>query len=127
MGANTTVFEVTVVVKTKTRETINQIGYGVLKKFTKSLYIEDTNKKVFHISARTSEQAGDKAEAKYGRVLSVRKLSPKIIGDIENLRLEQEPYDSGNPYQDALAMDEFIWRKHQVRRENNRKHDKNIF
>ncbi len=78
--------------------------------------------RMYHIHARTARQAGDKAR-KYGNVLSVRKVSEKVLGLPEKTILQQNP-----PlpiYENAIAMDEFIWRKkqHEARREINLQND----
>jgi hypothetical protein len=80
---------------------------------------------LFHVCARTAEQACDKAE-RYGRPVGARKIErDKIFGDIETLELKQTPlvdvYAEGNPYNSALAMDEMIWQKRNERRKNQEK------
>lgn len=74
--------------------------------------------KTLHIRRRTPKQA--KCEAsKYGKVLSCRKLDVAIIaGDIEKLPLDNHKYVNVNPYSNAVAMDELIWKKRKTRRKN---------
>lgn len=115
-------------------------------------WIKETSVALFHVCARTAEQACEKAE-KYGRPIGARKIErDKIFGDIEALKLNQAPlvdvyakgspykgsavyangdpyknadvYAEGNPYNSALAMDEMIWQKRNERRKNQEK-DKN--
>lgn len=75
-----------------------------------SMFIYDKIIKMFHISARTPEQAKLKAEKK-GRCLSVRKANAEKMGfNVEGLLL-REPFAAHNPYPDAIAMDEQVWRK----------------
>ena len=90
--------------------------------------VRSTVTKMFHIFARTGQQACDKAW-KYGRPIGVRKINrEKVAGDIDNLRLEPQiidVYKNGNPYRSALAMDEFMWQKRNSRRKNMTEKDKN--
>jgi len=89
-------------------------------------YIEDKVTKMFHIDARTPDQAWQKAE-KHGRPTSCRKIdAEKMRGNIE-LLLQREPYGLNNPYPNAIAMDEMIWKKKSKRTERilNRERDKN--
>ena len=87
------------------------------------MYIEETITRMFHINARTPNQAGTRAE-KYGRPISVRKVDiEKMSGDIEKLMLP-EVFGANNPYPDAIAMDEMVWKqksKRIQRRGNNGK------
>ncbi len=88
-------------------------------------WITDMRVRTFHIEARTPEQASDKAE-KYGRPISVRKIArSKIFGNIEQLDLKPPPYQEGNPYETAIAMDEMIWQKRNNRRKNMSKDKEN--
>jgi ribosomal protein S16 len=78
--------------------------------------------KMKHIEARTPNQAKEKAK-KYGRPLSIRlHQTVRRFENIENLKLNQQPiddiYQHGNPYSDAIAMDEMIWKKRNDRRKN---------
>ena len=83
------------------------------------LYCEEEQRKMFHIDARTDEQARKKAK-KYGKPLSVRKYHPEDrLKNIENIKLNQEPLDVfllNNQFNKALAMDEFIWKKQNKKR-----------
>lgn len=84
------------------------------------MYIENKIIKTFHRDAKTPRQAVQKVE-KYGRLISCRKVDvDQIGGNVE--RFLSQPT---NPYPDAIAMDEFIWRKKGKRNErinNNTKH-----
>lgn len=89
------------------------------------MYIQDEIIKMFHKDARTSEQAMQKCE-KYGRPISAHKADvSKMYGNMEALPLMQEPYGGGNLYENAIAMDEFIWKKkNREKRIKNREKDK---
>lgn len=93
------------------------------------MFVEEEVIKMFHIPARTVQQAGKKAR-KYGRPISVRKPNvEKMYGSPEKLRLDQEPlagvYQFGSPYESTIAMDEMIWqKKKREKRIKNRKKDK---
>lgn len=79
------------------------------------IYVHEKTVKMFHKDARTPEQAMQKCE-KYGRPLRVRKMDvQKIDGDIGRLNLEEM---IANPYEDAVAMDEMVWRKRKDRIKN---------
>ena len=68
--------------------------------------------KTYHIEASKPDKAIEKAERKYGRVISCRKANyEKIIGDVSNLPLKNTIYVNRNPYPNAIAMDEMIWNK----------------
>ncbi len=108
MGNNTQTFEVKVLVRKKgSKHFSSHIG----------MYIEKSITKMYHIEARTHVQAFSRAK-KYGRPISTRKIDiEKVSGvSMENLLL-REPYGKKNPYPDAMAMDEFIWRKKTKRAE----------
>ncbi len=90
---------------------------------SRAKYVVDEITKMFHIIARTPQQAADKGERKYGHVVSVRKVSEKIYGDIEKLPLNEPMLFQPNK---ALVLDEMIWKKHQIRRQNNLQKDHNI-
>jgi len=94
-------FEVRVLVKKKgSRHFSSHIGK----------YIEETVTKMFHIDAKTPNNAGVRAE-KYGRPISVRKADfERMGGNIEDLLLP-EVYGVDNPYPNALAMDGMIWKQ----------------
>ncbi len=117
MGSNERTFEVKVNVK---RNGSNHYSYHV------GAYIENEVTKMYHILARTHYQAMEKAK-KYGRPISVRKVDIDNIRPSENLQKLIEPYGAKNPYPDAIAMDEFIWKKKADRSERieNRRKDKN--
>lgn len=79
-------------------------------------HIQNKIIKMFHVDARTHEQAMQKVE-KRGRPISARKVNVEEMGiNIENLLL-REPYGAKNPYPDAIAMDEMVWRKKNKRAE----------
>lgn len=89
------------------------------------MYIENTVTKMFHKDARTGDQAMQKCE-KYGRPIGYHKVDVEKMGfNVENMLL-QEPYGADNPYPNAIAMDELIWRKKGKRNERiqNRQMDK---
>lgn len=108
MGNDVQTFEVRVEVRQKgSRHFSSHVGR----------FIENTMTKMFHIDARTRKQALQKAE-KHGRPISARKA------DVERMSLsvERMPLGASNPYPNAIAMDEFIWKrkgKRQERRNNN--------
>ncbi len=86
------------------------------------MHVQDEIVKMFHKEARTPKQAMQKCE-KYGRPISVRKIvMDKIIGFAENTVLEQLE----NPYEHAIAMDEFVWQKRNKRIKNQDKDKKSI-
>ncbi len=111
-------YEVRVAVETKELPHYSTHASGVVR---------STLTKMFHFSAKTPQQACDKAW-KYGRPLGVRKIDrDKIFGDIEKLKLAPQTldvYKDGNPYNSALAMDEMIWQKRNSRRKNMQQKDK---
>ena len=85
--------------------------------------IKETIVKCLHIEARQPHDAFERAR-KYGRPLSVRKLDKeKLFGNIEKLELRQPLpiYAENTPYDNAVAMDEMIWRKRNERRKNHEK------
>jgi len=114
-------FEVRVLVK-NTRARGHYCGF-------QGLYRHWEKVKMFHIDARTPEQAGEKAK-RYGRPLTIRKADiTKMYGDITRLKLDQKPlvdmYQQGSPYSSAIAMDEMIWqKKNRKKRVKNREKDK---
>lgn len=108
MSATLTTFEVRVEVKQGSKHYQSFLG----------MYVQDKTVKMFHKDARTREQAIQKCE-KYGRPLSARKLDvEKIDGSMVNLNLEEIMI---NPWENALAMDEMIWRKRNVRIQSRQK------
>ncbi len=69
---------------------------------------------MFHIEARTHKIAKERAK-RYGYPIAVRKANvDRIKGNIENLKLDQ----GENPYPTAISMDEMIWQKRNIRRNN---------
>lgn len=79
------------------------------------MYIQDEIVKMFHRDARTGEQAMRGCE-KHGRPISVRKADiERMQGNPERLKLDEMLL---NPYEDAIAMDEFVWKKRNLRRAN---------
>ncbi len=89
--------------------------------------------KMFHIFARSGEQAVKKTK-KHGRCVSVRKADPSMMyGNIEQLELNQAPYQEGSPYRsnpyqnaDPYSGDSpyEIGRQKRNKRINNRQKDK---
>ena len=109
MSTNTTTYEVRVKVRGAPIEYYARYGRVIYKDIIKML----------HFNVRTPKQATDRA-CKYGEVLSCRKVDKdSMIGNIEKIQLEpQDVYAMGNPYNNALAMDEMIWNKRNNRRNN---------
>ena len=108
MNSTLTTFEVRVEVKQGSKHYQPFLG----------MYVQNKTVKMFHKDARTREQAIQKCE-KYGRPLSARKLDvEKIDGSMVNLNLEEIMI---NPWENALAMDEMIWRKRNVRIQSRQK------
>jgi hypothetical protein len=108
-------FEVRVEVKKKgSRHFSSHIG----------MYIDYGQVRMFHIEdVKTHEQAIRRA-SKYGHVLSCRKVDEdKMRGNPQKFLL---PYGANNPYPNAIAMDEMIWKKKGQRAERleNQKKDK---
>ena len=82
------------------------------------MYIQDEIVKMFHRDARTGEQAMQGCE-KHGRPISFRKADiARMQGNPEKLKLDEMLL---NPYEDAIAMDEFVWKKRNLRRKNSEK------
>lgn len=130
MGNNVRTFEVEVEVERKGTTRCREINYGGGEHLRgigrprgpSSIWMHVTDKvvKMFHISARTPKQARNKAE-KYGRPISVRKpVVEKIVGLSENLPLQQ----AVNPFENAIVMDEFIWKRKRRERLQSRVRDK---
>jgi len=116
MGNGMHTFEVRVEVKQRgSRHFSSHVG----------AYIETTVTKMFHIDARTRKQAMQRVE-KHGRPISGRKVDFEKMGGNIELLLERDS-KLINPYPDAVAMDEFIWKKKnkRVERINDRARDKN--
>ena len=71
----------------------------------------------YHFDKRHPEQSIEAAK-RYGKVRGVHKVKyTDVFGDIEHLQLNQAPL-SENPYESALHMDEFIWKKRNNRIKN---------
>lgn len=69
-----------------------------------------THRKMFHFNKRNKGQA-IKAAEKHGRPVHCRKVNGDgITWDVDKL-FEQIRYGATNPYPDAIAMDEMIWKK----------------
>lgn len=88
------------------------------------MYIENKVTKMFHFDTRTPKQAERRGE-KHGRVISVQKVDvDRMRGNMDSLMLRLK---ATNPYPDAVAMDEMIWRRKDKRAERleNREKDKN--
>ncbi len=83
-------------------------------------YIEEGIVKMFHIDARTPDQAWEKAK-KRGHPVSCRKVDAEKIMDRTILI---EPL---NPYPNAVAMDEMIWKKKTKRAERLEDRKKDVF
>lgn len=129
------IFEVRVIVAVE--DVAHYSSHPVIRK-----WIKETSVGLFHVSARTAEQACDKAE-KYGRPIGARKIDrDKIFGNIEKLELNQSPlvnvygdgnpykkdnvYDNGKPYKDspyvsALSLDEMRRIEREARIKNKEK------
>lgn len=109
------IFEVRVNIK-GTKET--EYYSSFLGKWVKNEII-----KMFHLEAKSTKQAMKKAE-KYGRPISARKTNmEKIQWNIEHLKLDQPLL---NPYSNAIAMDEMIWKKKNNRIKNHTKDKRDI-
>lgn len=109
MSNNIQTFEVQVRVKRKgSRRFSPRMG----------MYVDDSDIRMFHIEAGKPKQAKRKAE-KHGRVLSCRKVSASQV--IERMAVITEAQLVGiqmtNPYLDAVAMDELIWKRKNKRAE----------
>jgi hypothetical protein len=76
--------------------------------------------KMYQIDARTREQAIKKARKHKGEILSCRKVDATPgLKSIEKLPLDNFTiFDAQNPYPNAVAMDEMIWKKRNKRRDN---------
>jgi len=113
MGSNLSTFEARVGVKVKGSR---HFSWHVGKQ------IEDEIIKTFHFEWTTRRRATREAE-KHGRLISLRKVDVERIRPIDNLVL---PPQLSNPYPDAVAMDEFIWKKKEKRAERigNQERDK---
>jgi hypothetical protein len=79
--------------------------------------------KMYQIDARTREQAIKKARKHKGEIVSCRKVDATMsLESIEKLPLDNfNIFDAQNPYPNAIAMDEMIWKKRTTRRKNMQK------
>lgn len=71
-----------------------------------------------YIERRTPEQARKLGERKYGHVVSVRKLEDKAL-PLPEILPQTKPSDIvklPNPFPNAMAMDEMIWKRSKNRR-----------
>lgn len=81
---------------------------GGTKYTNKRGWVEDKIVKIFHVWARTPEQACQRAK-KYGRPLSARKMQiDELYAKIELLPLKNEPSVYEN-YINPLGLDEMLW------------------
>jgi len=71
-------------------------------------YIENKITKMFHKDAKNSRQAMQKCE-KYGRPISAHKVDAEKMAGIGFLKMEA--FVAGNPKNNAIAMDEMIWKR----------------
>jgi hypothetical protein len=121
MSSNVTTFEVRVRVDSGKPE-YKPIKYSSKVKgyYGKVEWACEQVVKMFHIPARTHEQAKKIARRKYGEPISCHKLDVMShLSNIENLKLDQPVlYGAGSPYKNAIAMDEKIWEKRNKRRNN---------
>ena len=110
MGANLTTFEVRVRIT-------GGLPIRYLDNYGQNQYPKEI--KMFHVEARTSKQAIN-IKKKLGEIVSCRKTQvDRIVGNIESLPLNQDTmYSLGNPYEDAVAMNDMIWKKRNKRRKN---------
>lgn len=106
MSANIATFEVRVKVKSGTSKEYNsELGK----------WVYDEMVRMFHKDARTGIQAMEKCR-KYGIPLSARKVDTVAMhGDFEKFPINNNLYLNNS---NAVAMDEMIWRRRNVRRDN---------
>ena len=90
--------------------------------YLKGMWVFDKIIKMFHVDAKDGKTAMRICE-KHGRPLTSRKVKDRD-GAIEHLQLFQEHIEI--PYENAIAMDDMIWRKKKKRAEriNNLQKDK---
>lgn len=122
VGNNVTTFEVKVEVEKKGSERCQPISYCGGERTRKRVWVRVADKivKVFHIDANGPKQAEKKAR-KHGKVVTVRKVKVSdIVGNIEALTLDQPV----NPYENAIAMDEMIWKRKRGKRIKSKGKDK---
>jgi predicted HTH domain antitoxin len=118
MSSTLTYFEVEVMVR--------GIPYEYYSRFGKRIGHDIV--KMFHFERRTPEQAVE-AGKRYGEVLTCRKADrEKILGSVDGMSIDPIPtiYDNGNPYKNAMAMDDMIWKKRNIRRANLDKDKKDL-
>ncbi len=119
MSANVATFEV------KVRVSVGKEEYKPICYYGKAEWARDKICKMFHIKARTQDKAEKIARKKYGEPISCRKVNVyDMLGNPENIKLEQPTVYGVNPYKNAVAMDEMIWEKRNKRIKNAYK-DKN--
>jgi hypothetical protein len=74
--------------------------------------------KMFHKEAHSPHQAMERCR-KYGTPISARKVDTSaMFGNFEQLPINNNVYVEGNPYGNAVSMDEMIWQKRNKRRDN---------
>jgi hypothetical protein len=119
------IYEVSVEVDS-TRQEFYSSSYGC--------WFTPNRPQMIHIERRTPVQARREGE-KYGHVRSVRKLDvDRIRGSIEHLDIKSSNPPPPPPdiikiesRYDPVAIDEFVWKKSQKRRESMRKEKEKIF
>jgi hypothetical protein len=89
----------------------------------KGASVRDFVVKMFHIEAPNQEKAVEKSERYGGRFISCCKVNmDELVGNsIENIPLNPPPddmYGKGTPYKSPIAMDNMIWQKRNLRRNN---------
>ena len=116
MGTNVSVYEVRVQIKGQPFEYYSKYGKRI------SHEIE----KIFHFERNRPKQAIE-AGRKYGKVINCRKVKySDVLGNIESIKLEPQPsiYGQGNPYNNAIAMGDMIWKKRNIRRSKAQQKDR---
>jgi hypothetical protein len=115
MGVAQVLFEVEVIVETGNKE------YKPLNWYGKAEWTRTKIRKMYHIPARNQNHAWKKAQ-KYGTPKSCHKIDAvSALSNIENIKLDQEPIISKlNPYLNAIAMDELIWKKKKSKKQHNK-------
>lgn len=79
----------------------------------------DSIVKMFHIKARTSEKAAQRAKEKYaGQVLRCQKVKPyEGLSNIEKIELNPPSVYQNGEKSKAKNMDEMVWKKKDFRHE----------
>jgi hypothetical protein len=115
VGIAQTLFEVEVIVETGNKE------YKPLSWYGKAEWTRNKFRKMYHIYARNHSHAWKKAQ-KYGTPKSCYKVDViSGLANIENIKLDQEPMVGRlNPYPNAIAMDEMIWKKKKSKKYHNK-------